>query len=91
MVLDESTSMLDAELRKDLLESLEALREDLEVTYLCITHDLLLARAFCDRLVVLRRGRVVEHGPVETILSEPRDDYTRELVHAGLPEVGKIG
>ena len=91
VVLDEPTSMLDAELRKDLLESLEGLREDLEVTYLCITHDLLLARAFCDRLVVLRRGRVVEHGPVETILSEPRDDYTRELVHAGLPEGGKIG
>lgn len=91
VVLDEPTSMLDAELRKDLLESLERLKDDFGISYLCITHDLLLARAFCDRLVVLRQGRVVEHGPVETMLNEPRAVYTQELVHAGLPEVGKIG
>lgn len=91
VVLDEPTSMLDAELRKDLLESLERLKDDFGISYLCITHDLLLARAFCDRLVVLRQGRVVEHGPVETMLNEPRAVYTQELVHAGLPEAGKIG
>ncbi len=86
VVLDEPTSMLDAELRKDLLESLERLKEDLGVSYLCVTHDLLLARAFCDRLVVLRRGRVVEHGPVESIITDPREPYTRDLMRAGIPE-----
>lgn len=91
VVLDEPTSMLDAELRKELLQSLEKIREHLEVSYLCITHDLLLARAFCDRLVVLRRGRVVEQGPVESVLAEPQDSYTQELVRAGLPEGGTIG
>lgn len=86
IVLDEPTSMLNAELRRDLLESLERLKDDLGVSYLCITHDLLLARAFCDRLVVLRQGRVVEHGPVESVVAEPKDAYTRELMRAGLPE-----
>jgi len=86
VVLDEPTSMLDAELRKDLLESLERLKDDLGISYLCITHDLLLARAFSDRLMVLCRGRVVEQGPVEKIASEPRETYTRELLRAGLPE-----
>lgn len=86
VVLDEPTSMLDAELRKDLLESLEGLKEDLGVSYLCITHDLLLARALCDRLVVLDRGRVVEHGPTESIITEPKEAYTRQLVRAGIPE-----
>jgi len=86
VVLDEPTSMLDAELRKDLLESLERLKDDLGISYLCITHDLLLARAFCNRLVVLRQGRVVERGPVESVITEPREPYTRELVRAGIPE-----
>ncbi len=86
VVLDEPTSMLDAELRKDLLESLERLKENLGISYLCITHDLLLARAFCDRLVVLRRGRIVEHGPVESVIAEPKEPYTRQLVRTGIPE-----
>lgn len=89
VVLDEPTSMLDAELRKDLLESLERLKESLGGSYLCITHDLLLARAFCDRLIVLRQGQVVEQGPVETVTSEPRETYTRELMRAGLPSIIK--
>jgi len=46
----------------------------------------LLARAFCDRLVVLRRGRIVEHGPVESVIAEPKEPYTRQLVRAGIPE-----
>lgn len=86
VILDEPTSMLDAELRKDLLESLERLRKNLGISYLCITHDLLLARAFCDRLVVLHRGRVVEHGYVESVITEPKEAYTRELVRTGIPE-----
>jgi ABC-type glutathione transport system ATPase component/ABC-type dipeptide/oligopeptide/nickel transport system permease subunit len=86
VVLDEPTSMLDAELRKDLLESLERLKDHLGISYLCITHDLLLARAFCDRLVVLRKGRVVEYGPVESVIAEPKEAYTQELVRAGIPE-----
>jgi ABC-type glutathione transport system ATPase component/ABC-type dipeptide/oligopeptide/nickel transport system permease subunit len=86
VVLDEPTSMLDAELRKDLLESLERLRDNLGISYLCITHDLLLARAFCDRLVVLCQGRVVERGPVESVITDPREPYTRELIRAGIPE-----
>lgn len=91
IVLDEPTSMLDAELRKDLLESLEGLKERLGISYLCITHDLILARAFCDRLVVLRRGRVVEQGSVESVLKNPRDEYTQELVRTGLPEGEAVG
>ncbi|CAN5637404.1 hypothetical protein BH24ACT22_BH24ACT22_13970 [soil metagenome] len=90
VVLDEPTSMLDAELRKDLLESLERLKDRLGISYLCITHDMLLARAFCDRLVVLRRGRIVEQGPVELVVTESKEIYTRELMQAGLPEANTV-
>ncbi len=85
IVLDEPTSMLDAELRQELLAALLQLRDQFGVSYLCITHDLVLARAFCDRLVVLREGHVVEAGPTEVVTSNPTHPYTEMLVRTGLP------
>ncbi len=83
--------MLDAELRGELLGSLERLRDRFGVSYLCITHDLILARAFCDRLVVLREGRVVEAGPTQSVMTSPRDPYTRALIETGLPPSIPLG
>ena len=85
IVLDEPTSMLDAELRQELLAALVQLRDQFGVSYLCITHDLVLAKAFCDRLVVLREGRVVEAGPTDVVTSSPTHPYTEMLVRTGLP------
>ena len=82
ILADEPTQMLDASLRAEIADLLEELRARRGVAVLHITHDLALAQRSCDRLVVLRAGRVVEEGPCDTVLSQPAHPYTRALVEA---------
>jgi ABC-type glutathione transport system ATPase component/ABC-type dipeptide/oligopeptide/nickel transport system permease subunit len=82
IIADEPTSMLDVSLRMGLLELMESLRTRRNVGYLFITHDLALARHFCDRLIVLQHGNVVEVGLTEQVISQPAHAYTRALVAA---------
>ncbi len=82
ILADEPTQMLDASLRSELTDLLQELRRNRGLAVLHITHDLALAQRCCDRLVVLRGGRVVEHGPTDEVLSRPGHPYTRALVHA---------
>ena len=71
IVADEPTTMLDVSLRLELLALMRRLGEQQGISYLYITHDLALARAFCDRLVILHQGHVVEEGPRPTIIERP--------------------
>ncbi|HEY3922336.1 MAG TPA: ATP-binding cassette domain-containing protein [Gaiellaceae bacterium] len=82
IVADEPVSMLDVSLRAGILTLLAQLREEMGVSLLYITHDLLSARVVTDELLVLNRGRIVEHGPTKEVLQHPRDSYTRELLAA---------
>lgn len=82
IVADEPTSMLDVSLRAGLLRLMLSLREHHGIAFLFITHDLALARLFCDRVAVLFRGRVVELGPTENVVADPRHPYTRALMRA---------
>lgn len=82
IVADEPTAMLDASTRAGLLRLLAGLRELHGVAYLYITHDLALAEGFCDRLLVLCHGQVVEQGPTEEVLGRPSHPYTAALVDA---------
>ncbi len=82
IIADEPTSMLDVSLRMGLLQLMESLRANHNVGYLFITHDLALARHFCDRLVVLQHGTVVESGRTEQVIHQPAHPYTRALVNA---------
>lgn len=82
IVADEPTSMLDASLRADLLATMRSYRDEHSVGILFITHDLALARAFCDRIAVMYRGRIVEEGQPETIVRRPAHPYTRALITA---------
>jgi ABC-type microcin C transport system duplicated ATPase subunit YejF len=82
IVADEPTAMLDASLRADLLSMMAHLQVERGTTYLFITHDLALAEGFCDRLVVLCNGRVVEQGPTREVLHRPTHPYTAALVDA---------
>ncbi len=78
LVLDEPTASLDVSIQAQIVGLLEKLRQDLGLTYLFISHDLGLVRYFCDRIVVMYLGRVVEVMP--TAQATPRHPYTRALM-----------
>ena len=82
MIADEPTSALDVTLQAQTLRLLRQLREDDRLSILFITHDLNVASAICDRLMIMYGGLVVEAGPTERMLSHPTHPYTRALLRA---------
>ena len=82
IVLDEPVSALDVFVRAQILDLLARLQEPSAVAYLLITHDLSLLSAVTDRALVMDKGRIIEAGSTEQILSDPQSDYTRSLVRA---------
>lgn len=87
LVADEPTSMLDVSVGLEILNLLWDLR-DREMGLLFITHNLAAARYLSDRVVVLYQGKVMEAGPIEAVIRNPRHPYTRQLV-AATPEPGR--
>lgn len=82
IVADEPTSMLDTSLRLDLLQLMKELSERHGIAYLFVTHDLALTRGFCDRLLVLDQGKVVETGTPEEITEQPQHPFTQGFIAA---------
>jgi len=82
MVMDEPVSLLDATVRTQILDLILRLKEEFNLTYLFITHDLALARYICNRILVMYRGRIVEMGETEQLISEPLHPYTKMLISA---------
>jgi peptide/nickel transport system ATP-binding protein len=80
LIADEPTSMLDASLRATILNLLRQLREQHGMTVLFITHDLGQASYLSDRVLVMRRGELVESGPTDAVLWNPQHEYTRTLL-----------
>jgi peptide/nickel transport system ATP-binding protein len=89
VVLDEAVSALDATTRGEILALLARLSAEQGIAYLFVSHDLSVMRAIADRLIVLRDGRVVEHGPTARVLDAPADPYTRELI-AATPDLDRV-
>jgi len=80
VVLDEPTSSLDVSVQAEVLNLLERLRENLNLTYLFITHDLSLARLFTEKIAVMYLGKMTEYGETEDIFKNPMHPYTKALV-----------
>jgi ABC-type microcin C transport system duplicated ATPase subunit YejF len=82
VVADEPVSGLDVTIRAQILDLLLKLTRKHRITTLFISHDLSVVRYLCDRVVVMRRGRIVETGSTERIFSAPEAQYTKELLSA---------
>ncbi|NEW94298.1 ABC transporter ATP-binding protein [Rhodopseudomonas sp. BR0M22] len=82
VILDEPTAALDVSVQAVVLNLLQDLKQSLGMSYLFVSHDLNVVRLLCDRVVVMRSGRIVEQGTSEQVLGSPKHDYTRELLTA---------
>ena len=80
IVLDEPTSALDVTIQAGVLNLLEELKRDLDVSYLFVSHDLSVVRNISDRIAVMYKGRIVEMGRTEEVFDNPQHDYTRVLL-----------
>jgi peptide/nickel transport system ATP-binding protein len=82
VIADESVSALDVSVQKQVLDLLAKLQIETGMTLMFITHDLRVAAAIADVVAVMRRGEIVEFGPVAEVLSAPQHEYTRALLAA---------
>ena len=82
MILDEPTSALDISVQAQILNLLLDLQENFKLTYLVITHDLNVIRYISDRVAVMYLGKLVEYGPTEEVINNPKHPYTQGLMSA---------
>ena len=84
LIADEATSALDVTVQAQVVTLLRELNAEFGMAVLFICHDLALVQDFCDRVAVMREGRIVEVGPTELVLSSPSDPYTASLIASAL-------
>jgi len=84
LVCDEPTSMLDVSVQAHVLNLLKLSKEEYKLSMLYISHDLEVVRAVCDRVAVMKQGRIVEMGTVNEVYDSPQHEYTKQLLSSNL-------
>lgn len=84
LICDEATSALDVTVQRQIVELLTQLRKEQKMACLFICHDLALVQNFCDRVLVMYEGEIVEEGTPDEVIMHPRTEYTKTLVDAVL-------
>ena len=84
LICDEATSALDVTVQQQIVMLLTQLRAETGLSFLFICHNLALVQSFCDRVLVMHEGQVVETGTPEEVIASPRSEYTRNLLDAAL-------
>jgi peptide/nickel transport system ATP-binding protein len=82
VILDEPTAALDVSVQAVVLNLLEDLKHKIGMSYLFVSHDLNVVRLLCDRVIVMRAGKIVEEGSAKSVMDRPKSDYTKELLAA---------
>ena len=82
VVADEPVSMIDVSMRASILDLLQGFRKEYQLSMLFITHDISIGRIISDRIAVMYLGKIVEIGPTEDVIKNPRHPYTRALIDA---------
>ncbi len=88
LVADEPTTALDVTIQAQIMDLLRDLRKKLGMSIILITHNFGIVKGFADEVIVMYRGDIVEYGPVERVLNDPKHPYTRALI-ACIPRLGK--
>jgi peptide/nickel transport system ATP-binding protein len=84
LIADEPVSALDVTIQAKILALIKELRDDLDLSFLFISHDLNVVYQLCDRVLVMKNGAIVEQGDIEEVYSNPKSEYTRSLLEASL-------
>ena len=82
LICDEATSALDVTIQAEIIELLRTLRRELDMSILFVCHDIALVKQFCDRVLVMYRGELVETGVPAEVIAEPKNAYTRDLINS---------
>lgn len=82
LIADEATTALDVTIQAQILDLFKEIQQNLNTAFLFITHDLTIAQALCDRIVVMKDGHILEVAPTETLFTEPLHPYTLQLFSA---------
>lgn len=82
LICDEATSALDVSVQAQVLDLLIKMKNNFNISYIFITHDLALVSSFCDRVIVIKDGSIVEEGNVDKVIKNPKSSYTKLLLNS---------